>query len=330
VLPAGLYLALNAGGPGADGWAIPIATDIAFALGVVGLLGRRCPPQLRVLLLTIAVVDDIGAIAVIAIAYTDQLHVAGILVAAVAFLGLLGLRGLRIWSMPLNIFLGLTMWFAMSESGIHPTIAGVLLGLAATAWPPTEEDVARAGRLTRQFEQAPSPARTRKAKLGIELAMSHNERLQHLLHPWTSYLIVPLFALANAGVRLDSHSIERALSSEITLAIVVGLVVGKLLGVTGAALFARRVGVGTLPTGLRSRDVLGAGAVAGIGFTVSLFVAELAFGDAALQEEAKVGVLAGSLAAAAIGWLILAAPRRSGPSVAEAAGGPQADRAGGS
>jgi Na+/H+ antiporter NhaA len=157
VLPALLYLALNAGGPGADGWAIPVATDIAFALGVVGLLGRRCPPQLRVLLLTIAVVDDIGAIAVIAIAYTDQLHVAGILIAAVAFLGLLGLRRLRIWSMPLNIFLGLTMWLAMSESGIHPTIAGVLLGLAATAWPPTEEDVARAAGLTRLFEQAPSP-----------------------------------------------------------------------------------------------------------------------------------------------------------------------------
>jgi Na+/H+ antiporter NhaA len=160
--------------------------------------------------------------------------------------------------------------------------------------------------------------------------MSHNERLQHLLHPWTSYLIVPLFALANAGVRLDSDSIERALSSEITLAIVVGLVVGKLLGVTGAALFAQRVGVGSLPTGVGSRDVLGVGAVAGIGFTVSLFVAELAFGDAVLQEEAKVGILAGSLAAAVIGWLILAAPRRAGPPDAGTPGGPQPDRAGGS
>ena len=312
-LPAILYLLLNAGGPGADGWGIPIATDIAFALGVVGLLGTRCPPQLRVLLLTVAVVDDIGAIAVIAIAYTDQLHAVGILVSAFAFLAILGLRALRIWSMPLNVALGVTMWVAMSESGIHPTITGVLLGLAATAWPPAEEDISHAGRLTRLFEQEPSPARARSAKLGIELAMSHNERLQHVLHPWTSYLVVPLFALANAGVKLDSDSLERSLTSEITLAIVIGLVVGKLLGVTGASLLAQRLGVGSLPSGLAVRDVLGTGAVAGIGFTVSLFVAELAFPGSSLQEEAKIGILAGSLASAVLGWLILARPGRAEP-----------------
>jgi NhaA family Na+:H+ antiporter len=312
VLPAGLYLLLNAGGPGANGWAIPIATDIAFALGVVGLLGSRSPPQLRVLLLTIAVVDDIGAIAVIAIAYTDQLHAIAILVSALAFLAILGLRGLRIWSLPLNIALGLTMWVAMSESGIHPTITGVLLGLAATAWPPAEQDVSHAGRLTRLFEQEPSPARARSAKLGIELAMSHNERLQHVLHPWTSYLVVPLFALANAGVKLDSSSLERSLSSEIALAIVVGLLLGKMLGVTGASLLAQRLGLGSLPSGIGVRSLLGTGAVAGIGFTVSLFVAELAFPGSPLQEEAKVGVLAGSLSSAVLGWLILA-PRAGSP-----------------
>jgi Na+/H+ antiporter NhaA len=310
VVPAALYLLLNAGGPGADGWAIPIATDIAFALGVVGLLGPRCPPQLRLLLLTIAVVDDIGAIAVIAIAYTDQIHAVGILVSAGAFLALLGLRRLRIWSMPLNLALGVTMWVAMSESGIHPTITGVLLGLAATAWPPAADDISHAGRLTRLFEQEPSPARARSAKRGIELAMSHNERLQHVLHPWTGYLVVPLFALANAGVALDSAALERAVQSEITLAIVLGLVAGKLLGITGASLLAQRFKLGTLPAGVGTREVVGAGAVAGIGFTVSLFVAELAFPGTALQEEAKVGVLAGSLAAALLGWLILAAARR--------------------
>jgi Na+:H+ antiporter, NhaA family len=327
VLPAGLYLLLNAGGPGADGWGIPIATDIAFALGVVGLLGPRCPPRLRLLLLTIAVVDDIGAIAVIAIAYSGEIHLVGIVVAAAAFVALLGLRSIRIWSMPLNLTLGVTMWLAMSESGIHPTIAGVLLGLAATAWPPAEEDVSHAGRLAHLFQQEPSPARARSAKLGIELAMSHNERLQHLLHPWTSYLVVPLFALANAGITLDSAVIERSLSSEITVAIVIGLVAGKMLGVAGAALLAQRLGLGGLSTGLTARQVLGTGAVAGIGFTVSLFVAELAFSGAILQEEAKIGVLAGSLAAALLGSLILATPDRSGqPPAVGAAGELEQDR----
>ena len=310
VVPAALYLALNAGGEGADGWAIPIATDIAFALGVVALLGPRCPPELRLLLLTIAVVDDIGAIAVIAVFYAEELQPAAILVAMSAFMALFALRGLRIWSMPLNLALGVTMWVALSESGVHPTITGVLLGLAATAWPPTEEDISRAGRQARLFEQEPSPARARSAKLGIEFAMSHNERLQHLLHPWASYLIVPVFALANAGVALDADMLERALSSEITIGIVAGLVGGKLAGIAGASLLASRLGIGSLPEGLGMRDVIGVGAVAGIGFTVSLFVAELAFTQPLLREEAKVGILAGSLGAAMLGWLVLATRRR--------------------
>jgi Na+/H+ antiporter NhaA len=303
VVPAVLYLAINAGGDGARGWGIVMATDIAFVLGALAIMGPRLPSQVRVFLLTLAIVDDIGAITVIALFYSEGIDFVALAVAA-GILGVIGLlRRVRVWRGPAYFVAGFALWAAMHESGVHPTIAGVLLGLLTTVHPPQRSAVERASVLTRSFRQDPSPAQARSAMLGVGAAISPNERLQEALHPWTSYVIVPLFALANAGVVLGGDAIESALTSPITIGVVVGLVVGKTLGISLASLLAVRLGLGGVPRGMRERHLLGAGALAGIGFTVSLFVTDLAFADEALRDEAKVGVLVASVLAAAIGWL---------------------------
>jgi Na+/H+ antiporter NhaA len=300
-VPAVLYFAVNAGGEGAHGWGIVMATDIAFVLGALSLM-PRVPPQVRVFLLTLAIVDDIGAIAVIAVFYTDDIDLLALAI-AVGILVVIGLlRRVRVWRGPAYLVAGLALWVAMHESGVHPTIAGVALGLLTAVYPPKRSAVERATVLTRSFRQDPSPTQARSAMLGVNAAISPNERLQEALHPWTGYVIVPLFALANAGVPLDGEAIERALSSPITLGVVFGLVAGKAAGITLSSLLAVRLGVGSLPHGVERRHVLGAATLAGIGFTVSLFITELAFEDEALRDEAKVGVLAASLLAAALGW----------------------------
>jgi len=221
-------------------------------------------------------------------------------------------RRLKVWRGPAYFAAGLALWVAMYESGVHPTIAGVLLGLLTAVFEPTRAAVERAGALARSFRQAPTPELARSAMLGVNQAVSPNERLQEALHPWTSYVIVPLFALANAGVALDGESLERALGSALTLGVVAGLVVGKAAGITAASLLAVRLGAGDLPRGVGPTQLAGAGALAGIGFTVSLFVTDLAFADPALQEEAKVGILVASALAALLGWaLFRVAARRA-------------------
>jgi Na+:H+ antiporter, NhaA family len=304
VVPALLYVAINAGGEGAHGWGIVMATDIAFVLGALALMGPGLPSQVRVFLLTLAIVDDIGAIVVIAIFYSEGIDLVALAAAGgiVVAIGLLG--RVRVWRGPAYFVAGLALWVAMVESGVHPTIAGVLLGLLTPVHPPRRTEIERATVLTRSFRQDPSPAQARSAMLGVGAAISPNERLQALLHPWTSYVVVPLFALANAGVPLGSDAISRAVSSPITIGIVVGLVAGKTIGIALASFLAVRLGLGTLPRGVTMRHVLGAAALAGIGFTVSLFVTDLAFDDEVLRDEAKVGVLAASVLAAALGWLL--------------------------
>ena len=304
VVPALLYVAINAGGEGAHGWGIVMATDIAFVLGALALMGPGLPSQVRVFLLTLAIVDDIGAIVVIAIFYSEGIDLVA-LAAAGGILVAIGLLGrVRVWRGPAYLVAGLALWVAMVESGVHPTIAGVLLGLLTPVHPPRRSEVERATVLTRSFRQDPSPAQARSAMLGVGAAISPNERLQELLHPWTSYVVVPLFALANAGVPLGGDAISRAVGSPITIGIVVGLVAGKTIGISLASFLAVRLGLGTLPRGMTMRHVLGAAALAGIGFTVSLFVTDLAFEDEVLRDEAKVGVLAASVLAAALGWLL--------------------------
>ncbi len=303
-VPALVYAALNMGGPGAGGWGIVMATDIAFVLGVVALLGDRCPPGMRLFLLTLAIVDDIGAVTVIAVFYSSGIELAPLAGAAV-LLGLIvvALR-LTTWRGPAYMVAGLVLWALVLAAGIHPTIAGVALGLVTAVHPPRGAAIARAASLARVFRRDLSPAGGRATALEVSRAVSPNERFQGAIHPWSSYAIVPLFALANAGVALGGNSLSRALTSAITLGVIAGLVIGKTLGISLVSLGALRAGAGILPAGVGRRHVVAGSSLAGIGFTVSLFVAELAFTDEALREEAKIGVLVASALAAAIGWAL--------------------------
>jgi NhaA family Na+:H+ antiporter len=278
IIPALIYVVFNAGGPGARGWGIPMATDIAFALGVVALLGSRVPVALRVFLTAVAIVDDIGAVLVIAIFYTVSIASMGLVVAGV----LLALLVLLNWSGVRNpvpyVLVGILLWIAVLLSGIHATIAGVLLAFTI-------------------------PARTAKPNETPLL-----ERLEHVLHAPVAFLIVPLFALANAGVRLAGASGSHSIS--IMSGVALGLVLGKPLGITSAAWLAVRVRLAVLPAGVRWRLLSAVSCLGGIGFTMSLFVGALAFSDLALLDSAKLGVLLASGVAAAIGWIML----RSGAS----------------
>ena len=316
VVPTLIYLAINAGSAGAVGWGIPMATDTAFVLGALALLGRHVPTQLRVFLLSLSVVDDIGALSAIAVFYSENLDLGALGVAALCVLAFIALTRLQVWRGPAYFAVGVVMWLAMHASGVHATIGGVVLGLLVSAYPPRRTEVEQAGALARAFRQSPQPALARAAKLSVERAVSPNERIGALLVPWSSYVVVPLFALANAGVRLDGDLVGRALSSTVTLGVFLGLVVGKLLGVGLASTLAVRLRLSSLPPGVDLASVWGGAALTGIGFTVSLFVADLAFDDAGLREEATVGILAASVVAAFLGTVLLRVASRRRPGVA--------------
>lgn len=304
VVPALLYIAVNFGGEGAHGWGIVMATDIAFVLGALALLGSRCPPGVRVFLLTLAIVDDIGAVTVIAVFYSSGVELAALAAAAgLLALVVVALR-LTTWRGPAYMIAGLALWVLAYASGIHPTIAGVALGLVTAVHPPQRDTIARAASLARVFRRDLSPAGGRATVLEVSSAVSPNERFQGAIHPWTSYAVVPLFALANAGVPLGGDALANAATSPITLGIIAGLVVGKAVGISLVSLGSVRLGIGPLPQGVGRRHLVAGSSLAGIGFTVSLFVAELAFTDEALREQAKVGVLVASALAAGIGWVL--------------------------
>ncbi|MCU1350984.1 MAG: Na+/H+ antiporter NhaA [Acidimicrobiales bacterium] len=289
VVPALLFVVVNRGGAGGRGWGIPMATDIAFALGVVAVLGRRVPPPLKLFLLTLAIVDDIGAIAVIAVFYAGDLSVGWLLAAGGVVLAVVALRRVRGMHLAVYGALGVGLWLCVFESGVHATIAGVVMGLLMPARPPRAEADA--------IDEGVSPA----------------ARLEHALHPWTSYLVVPVFALASAGIPLAGAG--AALGSRVAMGVVLGLVVGKVAGIGLGVWAATRSGLARLPDGVTWPQMMGAAALGGIGFTVSLFVTGLAYGSERLQREAKVGVLVASVVAGAIGSLILVvAARRGRPS----------------
>ncbi|MDP2710346.1 MAG: Na+/H+ antiporter NhaA [Solirubrobacteraceae bacterium] len=275
-LPAAIFLAVTLafGDSGAtDGWAIPAATDIAFAVGVLALLSRWVPPMLKLLLLTVAVVDDIVAIAIIAVFYSSGVSPAWIGAVAVGLATIVGMRVAGVRPIAAYVPIGIAIWVAMLESGVHATIAGVTVGLL-------------------------TPARPVAGRPVIEL-------LEDRIHPFTVGLVVPLFALANAGIAIDGDVLADAASSPIAWGIVAGLAVGKLAGIAGTMLLLVRLRIGRLPDTIRATHVWGMAAVAGIGFTVSLFITQLAYEDPAVVDAAKLGVFAGSITSAAIGAMIL-------------------------
>jgi NhaA family Na+:H+ antiporter len=319
VMPALIYLALNPTGTASRGWGIPMATDIAFALGVLALAGRGVPSALKTFLLALAIVDDIGAIVVIAVFYSAGIAWGSLAAAGGLVLVLVGLQRLRVRWTPLYVVLGVAVWLTTFDSGIHATLAGVVLGLITPSAPFQRPDAVseEARRVADETVDRPWPPDT-DAPSWLHLseisreAVSPLARLEHLLHPWTSYLVVPVFALANAGVRLSGGALVEALSSRVTMGIVAGLVVGKSVGVAGTVWLATRLRLASLPVGVRREQMLGVSVVAGIGFTVSLFIAGLAFGNTAMEEPAKVGVLAGSLISGVVGAAILRFRGREG------------------
>jgi Na+/H+ antiporter NhaA len=308
-LPVAIYLAFNAGGAGESGWGAAMSTDTAFALGALALLTPRAATRLRVFLLTLAVVDDLGALIVIATAYTTRVSLLALAVAIGLFGLLLALRYAPAWRRQASAAVGVALWVAMFKSGIDPLIAGLAVGLVTSAYPPSRDDLERATALTRSFREQPTPELARSAQLGVLSAISPNERLQYGLHPWTSYVVVPLFALANAGIHVTGGLLEDALTSPITLGILIGYVVGKPLGVLGASWLASRPAFHG-PRPILSWPILAGGAtVAGIGFTVSLLISSLAFHGRNLQE-AKLGTLASAIVAPLLARAVFAFVRR--------------------
>jgi NhaA family Na+:H+ antiporter len=316
VVPAVIYLAVTAGGPASRGWGVPMATDIAFALGVLALAARHAPAKLKPLLLTLAIVDDIGAILVIAIFYSSGVSFANLELALLMIVLILLAQRAHIRSPLPYALLGAVLWYEVYLAGIHPTIAGVILGLLtpASAFQRPRAVSEEAIRTANQTEDDPSPpdadaaAWTRLAWLSKE-AVPPLTRVEHLLLPWSSFVILPIFALANAGVQITAGAISAALGSAVALGIVLGLVIGKPMGITLAAAAGVRGRLARLPGGVGWGDLGGMGVVAGVGFTMSLFIAELAFKGTGLLDQAKIAILVASLVAGIAGYLVLwAAP----------------------
>ena len=316
IVPAAIYLAFNAGGVGSKGWGIPMTTDIAFALGVVALLGSRVPAAVKVLLLTLAIGDDIGAIVVIAVFYTERVEFRFVLAAAVIAAVVAVMHRARVVYPPLIAVAGFALWLAVFESGVHATIAGVIMGLLTPARPAQAELEAEELVDVLQNDDDIRADEVRATATLIRGSVSACDRLIDALHPWTSYLIVPIFALANAGIVLSTDALTSP--SAVLGGVAVALVAGKFIGVTLFSWVAVRLGFGRLPDGARWGHIMGVGAVAGIGFTVSLFITGLAFSDVAIQDDAKIGILVASIIAALAGAAILVATsRRATPGATE-------------
>jgi len=313
ILPALIYFALNRSGAGARGWGIPMATDIGFALGVLALLGKRIPSSLRVFMLALAIVDDVGAILVIAFFYTPQISISALALAG-GLLALLVVIAIRKGPISVYMVVGFFFWAAVLSSGIHATIAGVILGLVAPItpkWRP-EELADNAEPLLSTFRRQI----VSKDKLAAEATLTQMdqllrgsdslaERLERSIHPWVSFLILPLFALASAGVALSTEQLKLAILSPLALGVFLGLVVGKAIGIALFSFVAVRSKIAAMTDGLTWSGIVGVGILAGVGFTVALFISGLSFQDETLVATSKVAVIAASLAAGFIGYTYL-------------------------
>ncbi len=305
VVPALIFWLVNLGGVGAKGWGIPMATDIAMAVGVLTLLGDRVPSSLKLFLLAVAIVDDIGAIVVIALFYGKRFDVRYFAVSVLVIGVIVGLRRAGVQRIGVYVVVGVIFWYVVKRSGLHATLAGVVLGLLTPTKPFLRDDLIDEDVLADVSNLHAAEETVRMARGSVSVI----ERLEHRLYPWTSFVVIPLFALANAGVVLDGVTARSVFSSRVTLGVVLGLVVGKMLGISAAVWFALRAGVGELPTGVTFPMVIGLSSLAGIGFTVSLFVSGLAF-SGALASEAKIGILLASITSATLGSMLLLMQRK--------------------
>jgi NhaA family Na+:H+ antiporter len=331
VAPALIYLLVQPGGGAASGWGIPMATDIAFAVAALAILGPRVPPGLKVFLLALAIVDDLGAVTVIAVFYTDEVRLSALFAAALGLALVYGIRLAGVRAYAPYFAVGSLVWLATLASGVHATVAGVLLGLLAPVHPlgeretlatrlreSAEEALSRIGSLG--DEERPEPVLQRVRALSLE-AQSPLEYLTHRLHPWVAFLVMPVFALANAGVPLDAATLGDSAGLRVALAVSLGLLIGKPIGITLFALASVRLGLASLPRGADTAALIGVGLLGGIGFTMALFITALAFGEGPLAAAAKVGVLGASVLACVSGlavlWRVLPRADRTPPQRAE-------------
>ena len=308
-VPVAIYLAVNAGRPSAHGWGTAMSTDTAFALGMLALVGPRFPIRLRAFMLTISVVDDVVALAVIGTAYTEHLAARPLLLAAALVAVVVALTRIGVRQGLLYLVLGVAAWVALFKSGVDPVVVGLVFGLLVYASPAARVDLERASDLFRLFREQPTPELARSASVGLQSAISPNERLQQLYHPWTSYVIVPLFALANVGIAINGGFLAHAYASPVTLGILFGYLAGKPVGVAGGAWLVAKLTRGRVRPPVGWAAVAGGGTIAGIGFTVSLLIASLAFRGTQL-EQAKLGVLSAALCASLVTWLVFRATAR--------------------
>ena len=303
-VPAALFLLIAGPAGDARAWGVVISTDTAFLVGALALVGPRFPGRLRVFLLALAVVDDVGALSIIALVYTENFSPAPLLIAAVGLVGVYLTRYLRGGRGPVYATLSIIVWLAFLASGVHPTLAGVAIALLVPVYRPNRRDVEHALELARTFRQSPNTEYARAAANSLRESISINERLQSAYSPYIAYVVLPLFALANAGVLVTPDILAAALASPLTWGIVVGLVVGKFLGVFGSVAVLRMLRVGEFGPGLTLDRIAGGAALCGIGFTISLFIIDLAVDDPAAQNEARVGVLAASVIAFVLATVI--------------------------
>ncbi len=314
VVPATLYLSLNAGGEAVRGWGIPMATDIAFALGALALVGRRMPLELRILLLGLAVVDDLGAIMVIAVFYSESLNLMQLGIAAVLIVAMLLANRFGFSHAPVTAALAFLIWVAVLKSGVHATVAGVLIGALTPTRPSFSRDefAEESEGLLAEYRASliiDGDDRT-ETILGefeelVKGTESPLERLERMIHPWSSYVILPVFALANAGIPVSAEGIRAAASNQVTLGVALGLVVGKVVGITLFPWVASRFGLAELPDNVSWTHIVGVGLLGGIGFTVAIFIAGLAFDSPSLVNDAKIGIMGASLMAGLMGYAAL-------------------------
>ncbi len=309
IVPIGIYLIANAGQASAHAWGTSMATDTAFALGALALVGRRLPDRVRTYLLTFSVVDDLAGIAIIAIVYSGRIHFVPLLtgIGFLAVVALIRARGVRYG--PAYALIGIAAWVAFFKSGVDPVVVGLVMGLLSYAYPAPRAALEQASEAFRSFREQPTAELAQSARDVVRVAISPNDRLAQLFHPWSSYVIVPLFALANAGIVLNASFLARAYTSPVTLGILLGYLIGKPVGTAGCAWLVTRLSHGRLRPPVGWGAVVGAGAVAGIGFTVSLLIASLALTGVDLAE-AKLGILSAAVGATGLTWTVFRAVNR--------------------